>query len=843
MHFEPGTTLSHYKILSEIGNGGMGEVYLALDTRLDRKVALKVLPEECAKDSERMGRFVREAKSASALNHPNIITIYEIAEYEGKHLIAMEFVDGKTLTDYSNSKNLRYSSALDIAIRIASALEEAHSAGIIHRDIKPDNIMVRPNGHVKILDFGIAKLTVGPGDAETRGHGETDTPNASEDDETLIAASPHLSVPASPKTAPGMIIGTANYMSPEQAKGKEIDARSDIFSFGVVFYEMISGRLPFSGDSPLEIISSILKDEPKSLKGSDVPAEFIKVVIKCLRKNPDERYDDMSLLLSHLREIKKELEFQDKLEKTIQPRRDLPETQLLKAETADEPEGAKITEQSDKAETIQKSSISKASMAVVAVVGLAAIGLGYWFYNSESNQIESIAVMPFVNESGNEDVEYLSDGMTETLIGSLSKLPNLQVKPRSSVFRYKGKETDTKTIGQELNVQAILNGRVVQRGEQLTLSLELIDVQKDAVLWSDRYIRKQSELVSLQSEIAKDVSTKLKSKLSGEDEAKVTNFATTNPEAYQAYLKGRYYWNKRFGDNLKLAIEQFKVAVDKDPNYALAYVGLGDCYALLNEYTGASLSESSAQAKTYAERATNLDPKLGEPHATLGQVNGKLWKWKEAEQEYKRAIELSPNYATAYHWYFTLLNSLGRFDEAALMIKRAQELDPLSSVIGANVSIMYQLQNDHDASIENSRKFIELEPNAPYAYGFLGRSLLAKGRNTEAITNLEKGVELSNRDDYLLADLGYVYGVTGKRTEAIAIAKELEDMYAKKKTTGVYVASVYVGLGEKDKAFEWLEKDFESRSDLTKMVLKFGYEPLYDDPRYKDLLKRTGLSE
>ena len=468
---------------------------------------------------------------------------------------------------------------------------------------------------------------------------------------------------------------------------------------------------------------------------------------------------------------------------------------------------------------------------------------GYrYFAGANSKQIESIAVMPFVNDSGNPDVEYLSDGMTETLIRSLSQLANLQVKPRSSVFRYKGKETDAKTIGKELNVQAILNGRVTQRGDQLTLNLELIDVQKDVVLWSEQYNRKQSDLVSLQSEIAKDVSAKLKLKLSGADEAKVTKSATVDPEAYQAYLKGRYYWNRRTAENLKKAIEQFKAATDRDPNYALAYAGLADCYALLPEYAGTPTSETAPQAKAYAERAIAIDDQLGEPHATLGIVNSQLWQWAKSEKEYKRAIELNPNYATAYHWYSILLLTLGRSDESLAMIQRAHELDPLSSVISSTVAWVQQSRNNHQACIENLLKLIELDPNFAPAYDTLGLSYLKLGRNAEAVAALEKGVQL-NRFDLILGNLGYVYAVTGKRIEALSIAKDLEEKYARRESNGMYVAAVYAGLGEKDKAFDWLERGFQAKGDLGVIRGQIPFESLRDDTRYKDLLKRMGLPE
>ena len=477
---------------------------------------------------------------------------------------------------------------------------------------------------------------------------------------------------------------------------------------------------------------------------------------------------------------------------------------------------------------------------------LVVIVLGGFFgykYVSPAKQIESIAVMPFVNESGNQDVEYLSDGMTETLINSLSNVPNLNVKARSSVFRYKGKDTDAKTIGKELNVQAVLNGRVVQRGEQLTLHLELVDVSTENVIWTEQYNRKQSDLVTLQSEIAKDVSSKLKSKLSGAHIAKVTKSSSADPEAYQAYLKGRYYWNRRTAEDLKRAIEQFKVATDRDPNYALAYAGLADCSTLLPQYVGIPSSEAMPQARSYAERAIALDDQLAEPHTSLGQLNRMSWQWAAAEREFKRAIELNPNYATIYHWYGELLKALGRFDEAALMIKRAKELDPLSGIIGVNISEMYQLQNDQQASIENSLKLIELDPNFPLAYNYLGLSYLKLGRNAEAIASIEKGVELSKRDSNALTDLGYGYAVIGRRSDALAIAKELEANYARKESNGLNVAEVYVGLGDKDKAFEWLEKDFKNKENVADIRYYITFESLRDDPRFKDLLKRMNLPE
>lgn len=479
---------------------------------------------------------------------------------------------------------------------------------------------------------------------------------------------------------------------------------------------------------------------------------------------------------------------------------------------------------------------------VLAVIVLG--GFVSYRYFVPTKQIDSIAVMPFVNESGNADVEYLSDGMTETLIKSLSQLPNLAVKARSTVFYYKGKETSPKKIGEELGVQAVLLGRVGGRGDDLKLSLELVNTQSQDVIWTEQYDRKQADLVSLQSEIAKDVSSKLKSKLSGVDEAKVTKASTANPEAYQSYLKGRYYWNRRTAENLSKAIEQFKVATDRDPNYAIAFAGLADCYALLNEYAGTPTNETLPQAKAYAERAIALDGSLAEPHATLGTINRQLWQWTAAEKEYNRAIEINPNYATAYHWSTVMFLYRGRKDEALRNIQRAHELDPLSSVITATVTWVYITRAEYEPAIENALRLIDLDPNFGIAYDNLGAAYLKTGRKDEALASFEKAAQLTNRWGYVLGNLGYAYAAAGKRTEALAVIKELEGKYYRKEAPGLSVASVYTGLGDRDKAFEWLEKDFEARQgNLPDITTSIPLESLRDDPRFKDLVKRMGLPE
>jgi serine/threonine protein kinase/Flp pilus assembly protein TadD len=838
----PNTTLSHYRIVSKIGAGGMGEVYSAQDTKLDRKVAIKFLHEEFSKDADKLGRFIQEAKAASALNHPNILTVYEIGEVDGKNYIATELIDGQTLRDHlSRKESLQLNQILKIGVQVSEALSAAHQAGIIHRDIKPENIMLRKDGYAKVLDFGLAKLT----EKKAVAIGSEGSEEA-----TRVQVN----------TTPGLVMGTVSYMSPEQARGKVTDARTDIWSLGVVLYEMLAGNVPFTGETVNHTIVSILEKEPLLLK--NVPAELQRIVRKAMTKDVEMRYQSARDLLIDLKNLRRDLDIQGELERSVVPNRSATTESANENQTQVYASGSVPATKSGQAAATQSVTTSSSSLEyavtqasshkfATAIIGVLLVGVistvGYdaFFSGSGSTkQISSIAVMPFVNASGNADVEYLSDGMTETLIKSLSNLSKLDVKPRSSVFRYKGKDTDLQTIAKELNVQAILNGRVAQRGEQLTLSLELVDVQKNSVIWTEQYQRQQSDLVSLQSEIARDVSTKLKAKLSGAEETKVTRTATADPEAYQAYLKGRYYWNRRTAENLKRAIEQFKLAKDRDPNYALAFVGLADCYAVLNEYAGTPTSETVPQSKAYAERALAIDGQLAEAHATLGLVHESLWQWGEAEKELKQAIELNPNYPTAYHWYSIFLKNVGRNDEAEATIKRAQELDPLSSVIAVNVSRMYQLQNNHDASIENSLKLIELDPNFGPAYEYLSLSYLKRGRNAEAIAAAEKAAALTNRAGITLGDLGYVYATTGKRSEALAVIKELEAKYARKEAIGQYIAAVYASLGDKDKAFEWLEKDFQARNGkLVEVRWQLQSEALRDDPRYKDLLKRMGLPE
>ncbi|HEY7913094.1 MAG TPA: protein kinase [Blastocatellia bacterium] len=830
-------SVSHYRIIKKLGAGGMGEVYLAEDTKLDRQVALKILPQEFAKSDERMRRFVQEAKSASALTHPNIIAIYEIGETDKNHFIVTEYIEGETLHHHIHNSRMKAREVLDVTVQVASALAAAHQAGIIHRDIKPENIMLRPDGIVKVLDFGLAKLT------------EKRAPTTDSEAATI----------SKKVTDPGTIMGTVAYMSPEQARGKQVDARTDIFSLGIVLYEMIAGRMPFAGESSTDVLAAILDKEPPPLTrfADEVPTELQRIVSKCLRKERDERYQTMKGLLADLKELREELALEAKLERSIRPAGGstgdnlqtlTAEGVITRGQNLQAPSAARAQTTSSAEYLISEIKQHKRGIAVaLLIVLLAASGLGYWFfflYQANVRQIESIAVMPFVNESGNADVEYLSDGMTETLIRSLSQLPNLNVKARSSVFRYKGRETNPQTVGEELNVQAILNGRVAQRGDQLILSLELIDAQTENVIWSEQYNRRQADLVMLQSEIARHVSSKLRTKLSGADEQKLAKSYTANPEAYQHYLRGRFYWNKRNAENIRKAIEQFRMAAEKDPGYALAYSGLADCYVVAPNYAGTASSETLPSARAYATRAIELDGSLAEAYASLGMVNYFSWNFAEAETAFKRSIELNPTYPTAHHWYSRYLRAVGRSDEAFAEIRRAKDLDPLSLVIMNNIAENYIDRGDMNSALDECKRMVELDPSFFGTYQTLCIIYSKQGRFPEALASAQKGVELSNRSNATLALAGYVQGQSGRRDAAQAIIVELEKRYAIKEADGRDLAIVYTGLDQKDKAFEWLEKSYQDRS-LFMAVLRLEplLESLRSDPRLQDLFRRIGLPQ
>ncbi len=820
-----GEQIAHYRILSQIGAGGMGEVYLAKDTRLHRKIALKILPAALSNDRDRLRRFEQEACAASALNHPNILTIYEIGETAKTRYIATEFVEGETLRERLNREGVNLNEALEIVQQIAFALSAAHAAGIVHRDIKPDNIMIRRDGIVKVLDFGLAKLT------------EKREANLEAEAETRALV----------KTNPGVVMGTVAYMSPEQARGKETDARTDVWSLGVVLYEMLTGRLPFAGETMNDSIAAILTKEPLPLAQyvSDVPAELQRIVRKALTKERDERYQTARDLLIDLKDIRQELEFQNKLERTASPNREESKTQVFNATTSEKPQTTSSVEYI--ATEIKQH--KPAFIALLTILLLTSISLGYWYFSNRSlntKQIESIAVMPFVNEGGNADTEYLSDGMTESLINSLSQLPKLSVKARSSVFRYKGKDIEPQQIANELSVQAILNGRVVQRGDNLSLNLELVDARNGNQIWGKQYNRKLTDIVSLQNEIAQDVSNKLQAKLSGGDEQKIAKNYTANPEAYQLYLQGRYHWNKRTIEGVNKATEYFQKAIEKDPSYALAYVGLADTYIVVENLPP---REAFPKAKAATLKALEIDESLGESHAALAQVKQWYeWDWASAEREYKRAIELNPNYPTAHHWYAESLATLGRFDESFAAYNRALELDPLSFAISTDLGMAYYYARQYDRAIEHFKKLIELDPNYLRTHFYLAKVYEEKGMFEEALAEIDKGIILSGgnaekvaRESAQVANALRTSGAKGYWQKALDLTKE----DAQKKGEPVNpmdMAWLYARLNKPDEVFEWLEKAYqERRTRLVFLKVEPAWDNLRSDPRFADLVRRVGL--
>ena len=822
---EKGAKLGNYEILSSIGKGGMGEVFLAKDTRLDRRVALKILPPEFAADLDRMNRFVREAKSASALNHPNIITIHEINKSEGTHFIATEFIDGKTLNEYAKANRLDLKSVLEIAIQIASALDEAHSAGIVHRDIKPDNVMIRSNGLVKILDFGIAKLS------------ENAPAGVSSEDATAIKPNP---------TSPGMIIGTANYMSPEQAKGQAVDARTDIFSFGVVLYEMIAGRLPFAGEAPMEIIAAIINKEPKPLNSAGVPPEIERIAGRALRKDRNERYQTIKDLLIDLKEIKQELEFKDKLEKTVSPNKEEQKTQILKAAaTIDEERQTATAENRNDRLTIKKSNVSKALVGALAILLMAAIGLGYWFYSrGNAKQIESIAVLPFENGSGDPNLDYLSDGVSESVIDRLSQLPQLKVIARSSSFRFRGQNLNLPEIANTLGVDAIVTGRVVPRGDSYIVRVDVTDVRENKQLWGENFSRKASDVQILQADISREIAENLKLRLSGTQSQQFAKEGTTNPQAYEAFVKGLFFFNKPGQDNANKAVEHFEQATAADPNYALAWSYLANAYAAGG---GSDLDrkERHVKRRIVAEKAVELAPKLADAHYALGQVKINDWEWAEAERESKLAIELNPNLAKAHSGYFNYLVIMGRYDEAIAAAKRAVELDPVDYFSATRLSTAFHRARRYDETIETVKRVIEMEPNHFFAHLVLADAYAAKGMYQEAIAEYQESLRLSGANAQITeASLGVIYVKMGERAKAEEILASLKSRANNFSSTPIDLSLLYDALGMRDEAFAILEKAYTERAgDLGYMRTNPKFDNLRPDPRFRDLLRRMNLPE
>jgi eukaryotic-like serine/threonine-protein kinase len=830
---EENTTISRYRILSKLGAGGMGEVYLAQDTsELGRTIALKILPSELARDKDRLQRFIQEARTVSNLNHPNILTVHEFGQTDAASFMATEYVDGVTLRQHLSNRRLKLVDVLDVAIQIVAALNAAHEAGVTHRDLKPENVMIRRDHIVKVLDFGLAKPSTPPDKAV--------------DSEAGTKVLVH--------TEPGLVMGTASYMSPEQSVGKGIDHRTDIWSIGVVLYEMIAGVVPFEAKDIHRQIIAIQEQEPAPLSQQvdGVPARLEEIVAKCLAKEKDERYQTAKDLLIDLRNLRRKLDVEAEIERTVAPDGRSTSASSREGTRSSPPAVAtKVahTHSTSSAEYVL-SGIKRHKLAMTVVVALiigAAVAAVAFYWRTPKSQVafESIAILPFENRSGVADTEYLSDGLAETLIYRLSQLPNLKVSPRSSVFRYKGKQIDAEKVGQELGVDAVMSGRLIQRGDNLTISVDLVDVKNKKSLWGEQYERKMSDLLATQREIASAIAEKLQLKLSG-DEKGLTKPYTDNNEAYQLYLKGQYHFAKRTKADLERGIAEFEKAIALDPNFALAYVGISATYTVMPSYGYLSGREAVPRAKAAAQRALKIDPGLAEAHAAYaaGLTYVDL-NWEEAEREFKRALELNPKVASIHYTYaMNYLLPMKRLDEAIAEVKRALELEPLSIAMGANLAGLYLYARKNELALEQAKKIIALEPNHITAKIWLGRAYSANGMYADVISLYKTSIESDPSGDDFIQVLGYAYAKTGRRSEAEEVLRQLDELAKRQYAERFGPATIYAALGEKDKAFAELEKSFIARDwGIARLTVDYSIDSLRDDPRYKDLVRRMRLPE
>jgi eukaryotic-like serine/threonine-protein kinase len=795
-----GETVTHYRILDKIGEGGMGVVYRAEDTRLGRQVAVKFLSAKLSQDSTALERFQREARAASSLSHPHICALYDIGRYGDLPFIVMELLDGTTLRRRLAHGPLPLETILDFGVQIADALDAAHSLRLVHRDIKTANIFVTERGQIKMLDFGLAKL------AHPRGM-QVDPLS-----DTVLAQ------PTPAQTDSGQTLGTLSYMSPEQARGEDLDPRSDLFSFGVVLYEMATGREPFVGRTSALVFDAILHHPPRPASGVNtlVPPEFDHILSKALEKDRDLRYQTAAELRADLKRLQRESG------------------------------GARIGSGASAPAPAQVPPLKPTRRtAVFGALALAVIMLaagGYWWFRGSAGAVDSVAVLPFVAQAAQgqaADAEYLTDGMTETLINGLAQLPDLRVAARSVVFRYKNKDVDAQKVGQELGVKAIVTGRITRRNNRLLIGAEVMNVDTGAQLWGNQYDRPEADLLAVQEEIAGEILKKLRPRLSGDEKKLATKRYTDDPEAYQLYLQGRYSSNKGTIAGYKSAIEYFQRAIQKDPRYALAYAGLADAYLLLGSYWVEAITE----AKAAAEQALKLDPTLAEAHVSLGQIKLWLdWDWAAARREFEKGISLNPASALAHNQYALYLATVGRVSDAIGEVRRALDLDALSPIINSDLGWYLWYAGQTDEAIAQFRKTVGLDSNSVSAHRGLGIALSEVGQHAEAIAELKRAVLLSENSPVLMAHLGAAYARQGDKAAANKVLTDLQTMAASQYVPASAPAIVYAALGQRATALDWLERAYDEHDfGIVQIETAPWFRSLRGEDRFQRLVARLGV--
>ena len=834
----PPEYIAHYRILRRLGKGGMGEVLLGEDTKQHgRKVALKVLPQEVTKSESRLRRFKQEARAILALNHPNILTIYEIGQTADSYYIATEYIEGETLRHCLWRGPLKFDEMLGVGLQVAMALEAAHAEGIVHRDIKPENIMLRQDKFVrdrfvKVLDFGLAKLT----------------------DRDQLSSDPEAVTIPITETSPGTIMGTSGYMSPEQAQGESIDERSDVFSLGVVLYEMVAGQPPFKGKTDSHTRVSIIDHDPLPLTHyvPDVPRQFERIITKALAKDRLKRYQTITDLKLDLEQLRDELHTSDTGESMRPAARDTQVDMVTSVPTVSRSQVETVPETATASGVTAPAPARKRWVAygVAGALAVLLLVVAVVLFASSRPAINSVAILPFVNDSKDPNVEYLSDGITESIINSLSQLPNLKVMSRNAAFRFKGANLDPVEAGRNLNVGAVLTGRLIKLDDRFVIKTELIKVEDGSQLWGDEYNSSLADIFTVQQEVSKKISQNLRLRLTGEDEEKLAKRYTHDAEAYQFYLKGRYFWNRRNEEGFRNGIDYFKRAEEKDPTFALAFSGLADSYALLCDIGVVRPVDEMPKAKAAAQKAVDADPTLAEAYTSRAFVRLAYdWDWLGAQSDFQQALKLNPKYPTAHQWYASYLMQMGKFSLAKAEIEEAHNLDPLSPIISANSGLYSYYEHNYDDAIAKYKVTLQSDPDFWVARHYLALAYVQKGMHQEAIAELRKLIkapasgpvpdQIVETESEASSSLGFAYGMAGKQAEAQAILNQLEALSKRRYVSPLYFAIVYAGLKDNDKAIENLNKAFEARHPgLVLIRIEPMFDGLRNDERFKELLKR-----